>query len=50
MIAIWHSSQNVWRERTDQDCVEDWDDYEYETGNHFIADEAAAFQLSLIYP
>jgi len=50
VIAIWRSSQNVWRERTDLDCVEDWDDYGNETGDHFIADDAAAFQLSTKYP
>lgn len=50
VIAIWRSSQNVWRERTDQDCVEDWDDYGNETADHFIADDADALQLSTIYP
>jgi len=50
VIAIWRSSQNVWRVRTDQDNVKDWDDYGNETGDHFIAGEAAAFQLSTIYP
>lgn len=49
-IAIWRSSQNVWRERTDKDDVEDWEEYGNETGDHFITDEGSAFPLSLKYP
>ena len=50
VIAIWCSSQNVLRERTDNDEVVDMFVSGYETGEHFIADEAAALQFSLIYP
>lgn len=50
VIAIWRSSQNVWRERTDKDDVEDWEEYGNETGDHFITDEGSAFPLSLKYP
>lgn len=50
VIAIWCSSQNVWRERTDNDEVEDMFISGYENGDHFIAGEEAAFQFSSIYP
>ncbi|MGP8592074.1 hypothetical protein ACT2EB_18265 [Salmonella enterica subsp. enterica serovar Typhimurium] len=50
VIAIWRASQKVWRERTDKDDVEDWEEYGNETGDHFIVDEGTVFQLATLYP
>lgn len=50
VIAIWRSSQNVWRERTDKDDVDDMFVSGYETGEILIGDEGDAFQLALNIP
>lgn len=50
VIAIWRSSQGVWRERTNIDAINDWEEYGNDIGDHFISDEGSAFQLSMIYP
>ncbi|MEN4128627.1 hypothetical protein P8971_23205 [Serratia marcescens] len=50
VIAIWRSSQNAWRKRTDEDDAEDWDEYSNETGDHFITGGDFAFHLSTRYP
>lgn len=36
-----------WRERTDKDYVEDWEEYGNETGDVFICDQGDAFNLSV---
>lgn len=50
VIAIWCSSRNCWRERTDEDDVKDWEEYENESADHLIIGEEDAFQLTTIYP
>ncbi|WP_411172212.1 hypothetical protein ACHQIQ_26505 (plasmid) [Klebsiella pneumoniae] len=50
VIAIWRSSQNVWRERTDEDELENMFVSGYETGEEHIMDIGDVFPLSLIYP
>lgn len=50
VIAIWRSSQNVWRERTDKDEVEDMFVSGYESGEEYIMDIGDVFPLSIKYP
>ena len=50
VIAIWRTSQNAWRERTDKDEVEDMFVSGYETGEERIMDSRDVFDLSMIYP
>ena len=50
VIAIWRSSQNVWRERTDKDEVEDMFVSGYESGEEYIMDIGDVFSLSIKYP
>ncbi|XAG02605.1 hypothetical protein GKC68_00115 (plasmid) [Pantoea sp. RSPAM1] len=47
VIAIWSPEKGHWRERTDKDYVEDWEEYGNETGDVFICDQADAFNLSV---
>ncbi|TDT50881.1 hypothetical protein DFO53_4611 [Enterobacter sp. AG5470] len=50
VIAIWRSSQNVWRERTDKDEVEDMFVSGYETGEEHIMNRGDVLQLAMTYP
>ncbi|WP_243234801.1 hypothetical protein [Pantoea sp. EKM20T] len=47
VIAIWSTEKGHWRERTDKDFAEDWEEYGNETGDVFIHDEGDAFNLAL---
>ena len=47
VIAIWSTEKGHWRERTDKDFAEDWEEYRNETGDVFIHNGGDAFILAL---